>query len=269
MSLLPRHTPTCEITDIRTMFRAARDRQLAPYNWIPPEWGEVQLAGFLLQDTSPAENGFKSPGAPTGSEEDTGDFVDTHNAFTLENQPGHPPSPDRWVNPFSDFRHIDPEDFSDEDIAQLGPITGDNADEFEKLRRVVGSESLGMARLARVFLWTLWRATVLLNDINRALDDEDLAAFRLDPTQQPTTQEDKYNAARNHYIAFLTDIDDHEPETKPDPINPLDPRFRGAYGRAVKWACIDPVIVGGRIQEARVIIKWNPHLSSSGIAIKH
>jgi hypothetical protein len=269
MALLPRHTPTCGISEIRTLFRAARDKHLAPYNWIPPEWDEVVLAGFDLADTSPAENGFKSPGAVSDSPEDTLDYVETHNAFTAETQPGNAPSAEKWVHPFSDFRHIDPDEFSDEDIEQLGPVTGANAEAFEKLKKVVGGESHGTARLTRVFQWTLWRATVLLNDINKALENQDLAAFRLDPNQQPATQQTKYEAARNHYISFLTDIDDHEPETKPDAIEPLDPRFRSAYGRAIKWACIDPVIVGGRIKEARVIIKWNPHLSSSGIAINH
>jgi len=81
--------------------------------------------------------------------------------------------------------------------------------------------------------------------------------------------DDINNALNGSSLAFLKDLDDHEPETKPGCMDPLNPNSRSGYGRAIKWPCIDPVIFEGRIVEARIIIKWNPHISSSGIAIKH
>ena len=232
MALLPRCDTTRPISEISALFHDAREEELAPFNWIPPKWNTLTGPGFLLPDTSPELNDFKSPGANDGSEAETGEFVSDRNTFEIEDQPGSDPTEETWVHPGSDFRHIDPDGFSDADVAKLGPILSTDTAVFDKLKRVVGSESLGMVRLARVFDWTLWRATVLLNDINRALDNGNLEAFG--GGQQPATRQAKYEAARDHYIAFLTDIDDREPETKPDTIDPLDPRSRSAYGRAIK-----------------------------------
>ena len=186
--------------------------------------------------------------------------------MSSELEPGAVPCLKKWVDPFSDFRHIDPDSFTDTDVAALKDVA---APVFNKLKKIVGKESDGIVRLGRVFEWTLWRATVLLNDINRALDDQELAAFQREGCQQPASQQAKYEQARNHYLAFLTDLDDHEPETKPGPVNVEDPKCRSAYGRAIKWVCIDPVIFEGRVAEARIIVKWNPHMSSSGIPVKH
>ncbi|MBI4488539.1 MAG: hypothetical protein HY694_05600, partial [Deltaproteobacteria bacterium] len=49
---------------------------------------------------------------------------------------------------------------------------------------------------------------------------------------------------------------------------PVVPGKRG-YGRTIKWVHIDPIIVNGRIQEARIIAHWNPHSSSDGVPILH
>jgi len=125
---------------------------------------------------------------------------------------------------------------------------------LNRLQRIVGPDQPGMKRLALVFEWSLWRATVLLNNLNDTLNKG---------------VEADYTDARETYIKFLKDLDDHEPENSTEPIDVRDPKARSGYGRAIKWNYIAPVIYGGQIVGARAVIKWNPHSSSNGIPIPH
>ena len=116
----------------------------------------------------------------------------------------------------------------------------------------------GMQRLRLVFEWMLCRVTTIFGDINKGLHDNDQAW---------------YSNARKAYHDLLRDLDDREPGIgkpvqAPPPPGPIEPGVRG-YGRAVKWIYILPLIHGGRIKGAKVMAKWNPHISSSGIPIKH
>ena len=70
-----------------------------------------------------------------------------------------------------------------------------------------------------------------------------------------------YNIARDNYIKLLKDLDDHEPKT-------LTAGDLG-YGRALKWVYVSPLIHNGTIKGAKIVAKWNPHLSSSGIPVPH
>jgi hypothetical protein len=255
MALLPHLNP--DLPEIQKLFESANEEQVSPYNWIPPKWDVVKTAGLNLRDTSPDRNGFKPLSDDPSPAAGTKKFVDACEAKNPEPHPGNDPDPRQWVHQGSDFRHIDPTEFADadidalkKDIEKLGSAAvGKKA--FDNLNTIVGPQSRGMKRLARVFEWTLWRATVLLDDINKALDDKELAAFRNTTAPKPKNQEEKYDKAREHYLAFLRDLDDHEPETKSKPsIDLKDPKLRSGYGRTIKWVCIDPVIVQGRIQEA-------------------
>jgi hypothetical protein len=127
---------------------------------------------------------------------------------------------------------------------------------LNKLKAIVGPQSTGMQRLAQVFDWALCRTTDLMDALNKAVA-EGLGG------------EDDYKAARTKYLNFLRDLDDHEPEKSSEHIDVTDEDFRSGYGRALKWICIDPVIAAGRIVGVRVVVKWNPHSSSSGIPISH
>jgi hypothetical protein len=63
-------------------------------------------------------------------------------------------------------------------------------------------------------------------------------------------------------------LEDVKKSTEPN----LDMKIKqsaSGYGRAIKWACIDPVIFDGQIVGTRVVAKWNPHICSSGIPIPH
>jgi hypothetical protein len=128
-------------------------------------------------------------------------------------------------------------------------------DPVGRLKRIVGGGSPGMKRLGLIFEWALHRTTVLLGDLNAALDKG---------------SEKEYELARGLYIKFLKDLDDHEPEKHGRRnLDVLDKASASGYGRSLKWACIDPVIFKGRIVGARVIIHWNPHSSSNGIPVQH
>jgi hypothetical protein len=142
----------------------------------------------------------------------------------------------------------------DETVSLLKRVKAfpDRLTALNKLKAVVGPQSAGMQRLAQVFDWALCRTTELLYDLNEAVTDRSA-----------------YDQARSNYINFLKDLDDRHPEASDRPWNVKDKTFRSCYGRAVKWACLDPVILNGEIVGARVVIQWNPHSSSSGIPIPH
>ena len=275
--------PTQDEVDKR--LRLAAEAGVSPCNWIPPLWEDIKQDAEgrrVLPDNAKDDNEFpplRAAGTPSGGPlsaearnagiqaflQDCADVVP-------ESRPGEQVNPlkKKWPHPNSDFRHTDPKEFSDENVKALeAAVTGcggvDAVEALKKLKEIVGSTSQGLKRLSSVFEWILWRTTVLLDDINNSLNDSALAAF--DSASQPGTQEDKYNAARQHYIDFLVDLDDREPETKSSPVDLRDPKRRSGYGRALQWLCLEPVIICGRIKEARVVAKWNPHSSSSGIPL--
>ena len=123
-------------------------------------------------------------------------------------------------------------------------------------QRMLAANPEGMKRLKLIFQWALCQVVTLFGEINAALDEQN---------------ETEYDKAREAYIQLLRDLDDHEPKTKKNlPVKKNDkwPSPSG-YGRSVKWAYIVPLIHEGRIKGAKVIAKWNPHISSSGIPIPH
>jgi len=135
-----------------------------------------------------------------------------------------------------------------------------NLSAVNRLKHIVGADTVGMKRLERVFEWVLYRTTELLRDLN----------------DSAKKQEDEYTEARENYIEFLKDLDDHEPvlgRKRLDPCGGASKKSDGAklrksgYGITIKWTCLHPVIKDGRIIGARVICQWNPHSSSSGIGV--
>lgn len=186
------------------------------------------------------------------------------------------PHPDR------DVSHIDPGVFTGAQpdqlrnaVQQIRKITKDLARNdgeagkafraalihLGKTEELLDPKAKGMQRLKLIFEWTLCHVTAIFGEINDALSLPDLKQGMA-----------AYTRARDEYIAFLTDLDDAEPETKGDdyPASAL----RG-YGRAVKWVYFLPLLHQDskthlvRIKGVKVVAKWNPHISSSGIPIPH
>ena len=281
-------------SEIKKAFAEASTRRFQPYHWVPPDWANLARveAKLMLVSNATDSQGFTH----SYGREAPRSFVLSRRGTKAEAEAGADPGAEadpkkrKWPSAFSDFTHVEPilstprsasapngkREFKGDEFERLAAkaTEPDLADYVGELGRAVGPKSLGMQRLKLVFEWIVLKATILLNDINKALDDQPLAAF--DGAKQPSTQQQKYETARENYIQFLRDLDDHEPETKPDKTNAIlyenEKAFldrKSGYGRTLKWVYIAPVIVDGRVEAARIIVHWNPHSSSGGVPIIH
>jgi hypothetical protein len=313
--------------DVQARFDLAVREGVSPCQWIPPEWDDLdtKVTPRRFLDTSKDAGKFGEPKALQARQErmDKGHASDT----APVKAPESPPDDESWTHPFGDTTHIDETEFSKADHENMKSALQGNQDVLRKLNRIVGATSPGMRRLKRIFEWTLYRATVLMENLNNGLEHED-----------------RYETARENYLEFLSDLDDHEPD-KGSKVSPRDianaiaaegaegienkpsnliandlkakitaklearlgdraerraahlakrlgerlaqktaaeiknlaalkldvskKEFASGYGRSIKWTCIEPVIVDGKIVGTRIVVKWNPHISSSGIAIAH
>lgn len=177
-------------------------------------------------------------------------------------------------HPGSDCRHVDPgqamagfrADYAKmmAQLKNLEPKANTDGELRESFRRAVatlsdaeellngkpgGGGPRGMQRLGLIFEWMLCQVVTIFGEINAALD---------------TGNETAYNTARNAYMDLMHDLDDSEPQTR-DRIK----SGASGYGLVIKWAYIIPLIHDGRIKGTKVMAKWNPHISSSGIPIPH
>jgi len=143
-------------------------------------------------------------------------------------------------HPKSSFVHPDPPPRNEAALMRL------------PLRDVEAYRRLGLA-----FDWLVCRTNTLLTAINKAVKSREPAS---------------YQNAREEYIAFLQNLDDHEPAGAA-----VNPEKAFGYGRNLKWTFIDPVIepetINGQvfnlITGAAIVAEWNPHSSSSGVPIQH
>jgi hypothetical protein len=129
-----------------------------------------------------------------------------------------------------------------------------------------GSEANDAAfeRLRLAFNFIVCRTIELCSAINGAVKSYDADN---EQTWKP------YNDAREAYMEFLRNSDNHHPEGQPG----LAELRRGlGYAKHYEWLFIDPVIkmdetANGKhlITGAVIVLQWNPNSSSSGIPIKH
>src|ERR1051326_2235330 len=149
-----------DVDKFRANSLKAGDYGSPPYNWIPPVW-EPGAAPPKLEDTAAKDPNF--PSARLKCDRDA------------EERPGQEQLGaghgwlTKWPHPCSDFTHIDPEDFDENDFNTTRGKLGASSNEFLKLKKFVGPESLGMQRLALVFELTLCRLSALLADLNSTL----------------------------------------------------------------------------------------------------
>ena len=138
--------------DIDKQLKQKAAAGVSPCNWIPPLWEDLQAGAdgnLALPDNSQDVNHFK-PLCSAGTQA----FLDECAAVPSESFPGEQSNPPNkmWPHPNSDFSHVDPKEFSDEDVEAL---EAKNNAALKKLKEIVGSESQGLRRLARVFEWVL------------------------------------------------------------------------------------------------------------------
>jgi hypothetical protein len=228
-----------------------------PYNWVPKPWDNDQPT---LEDTVSAEvadcidkNWKKYCPAPLkdGCEDYPGKDQ------PAEIQPGKKHGFSRYVHPDSDFSHIDPDPLDSKAMRRARAWLPKK--QYQRLGRIVGRESLGMQRLACVFQWIEEQAYELLSEINNALG---VGPKKTKPDRG------RYNKARDAYLAFLNDLDEHEPRVRGREIIPGKIGQSG-YGQTIKWAYVFPAIHQGKIYGAKIVIMWNPHSSSNGIPLPH
>lgn len=233
---------------IQELFDAKAKAGVSPCQWVPPQWGQLKKVNGkgVFEDNCDDPGSFDN--VPLAEER----YV--HGAkIDAPESPESLPNEKAWPHPFADTSHVDETQFRNEDYKiVVAALKTQHAASLERLTRIVGPDSPGMKRLARIFDWALYRTTELLGDLNKALSNEQ-----------------QYTLARENYLTLLRDLDDHEPESRDRKLDVRDKKSPSGYGRAVKWVCIDPVIFHGEIFGARVVIKWNPHSSSNGIPIQH
>src|SRR5262245_29583937 len=129
--------------------KQSREAGLAEFNWIPPVWAKKTDDAPKLIDTADAEppvnaiEGTRNRGTESFPGEQTPDEPTPGQVF----RHGYK----NWVHPDSDFTHTDPPLWDDPDMEVAKKFLGPNAKpQLDKLRKLVGRESLGMQRLAAV-----------------------------------------------------------------------------------------------------------------------
>ncbi len=131
-------------------------------------------------------------------------------------------------HPQSDFSHVDPND------------------PYFVANPAVYKNSPGYRRLEAVY-------TQLLDKLARLLDEFSKISGQSD-----------FDIARDNYIKFVEDLDDHEPEKG----RGVFPGKQG-YGKVIKWFSIQPTKAAASLQITALtfVVKWNPHSSSSAIKV--
>lgn len=101
--------PTQE--QVQAQFDAATEAEVSPCSWIPPEWPEVTInnAGKrVLPDNSADAGSFND--APRRA--DWEQYIGRCESKQVPEGPESQPNDGHWPNPFSDFSHVDDEEFS-------------------------------------------------------------------------------------------------------------------------------------------------------------
>jgi len=105
-------------------------------------------------------------------------------------------------------------------------------------------------------------------ETHRLLTAINEAVMQYDPDDDATWT--TYKTATEAYVAFMQNLDNHEPKG-----DAVDPQKLFGYGRNLKWTFMDPIIERdptGKTQldlitGVTIVGEWNPHSSSSGIPI--
>jgi hypothetical protein len=262
MTTDPLFVPLKKQDKIQQVFDEASNKAFQPFNWVPPLWDDFNGTYNLENNSADFPPDMFPPydPDPSGTPDTVNQLVARIKGKQREDQDDQDPGRGS-AKPRKQWFWPKPTDKTD-------PHDEGNPNQKQ------------MRRLSLIFEWAIARATIVLNDINRALNKaanpsdtslpelEDFAGTSFSGPQE------RYEAARNNYLSFLEDFDNHyptggDPVWRPLTISDKDTGRKSGYGKALRWACIAPVINSNRIQAARIILLWNPHSSSLGVPIQH
>ena len=276
-------TPPTTNKELQASFDTATEKNIPHYFVDLPKWEDPTTLP-MLKDTVSDEPVFKDPTPLNCFIDLDPDIKKLQSVYpqlghvkserTAETQPNteNGNKLEKVPHPFSHTNHIDPNVTRNDkdklgekirilktDLERLGDLDGelhnvlkDVLPTFERAEALLPVDPNGMQRLKLNFEWMLCKITTLFGQINLALD-------------RKTGKHDQmeYNNARESYIALMQDLDNHEPL----PRNAVPGKL--GYGRNLKWVYFYPLIHKGRIKGVKVVAKWNPHVSSSGVPIAH
>jgi hypothetical protein len=214
--------------------------------WKPPIWNSSKVPDKLLPDTPKPYDGYET----------VAEFVAARKGMEPEENPdADPETPQALKKPRKEWK--------------WPKATKKNTEHEDDHGNPLPEDSLAMKNLSLIFEWMILRATITLNDINKALF-EPVAEPLEDIDATFTSQEAKYIAACDNYINLINDFsstqrENHDLRKK---LKPGEARKSG-YGVAIKSFSIEPIISEGQIRDVVLILCWNPHSSSLGVPIKH
>ena len=224
------------LNETEQKFATAIAERVPPFNWIPPKTlplatteSQRENYGVKIEDLEKECVARKDKGVAGKAEH--------HGKNRIENIP----------HPESSFEHDDPVPKDEKELMQLP------AEKVESFRRMEAA-----------FKWIVCRAGSLLTEINdvvKAIEKHDATL-------------DDYLAVRERYIEFIRNLNHREPGPEE-----IDPKRGFGYGRNLHWAHVDPVIKAVElpgfpkaiflITGLTLVAEWNPHVSSSGVPVKH
>lgn len=211
-------------------FSTASDLKVPPYNWIPPETPKLQVTQ-TRRERFDQDNLLQIESIRTAIQEDEFEGAPKKERLSEDKK-----KLEKIPHPLSNFEHDGPK------------ITG--------LKKVEAFQRLKLAFNA------------LASETHRLLSAINEAVMQCDSADDATWG--AYTAARKAYIAFVQNLDNHQPKGKA-----VDPQKFFGYGKNLKWTLVDPIIERdptgktdlNLITGVTIVAEWNPHSSSSGIPI--
>src|SRR6185436_13016226 len=109
-----------ELKQVQAKFDEAAKLKVSPCDWLPPKWSELEMVDGkkFFKNTDPDLPSFDNN--PAAEERITqGRAVDRRDVDSPETVPSSEPGRKAWVSPFTDFSHVDDEEFSNSDVTLI------------------------------------------------------------------------------------------------------------------------------------------------------
>jgi hypothetical protein len=249
------------MTETDEKMNFAAEHGIPPYLWLPPEKPPLRI-------TNNKRAGYPFPPSNLPDCQDIAkrDFEQTPG----EEHPAAGGKLTKNPHPLSDFSHLHEYDSSGSRHPDFGKLKikfdpksekeqRDDLDYLEQIQQQVGPDAPGFQRMKMAFDVIVCQIHTIFSVLNEAI--------------KAGSQKD-YTEARDAYLELVENLDNREPEHEPGGVNP---KKGFGYGKNFKWVFIDPIIESKHYPDLKadynvitgtvIILKWNPHSSSSGIPV--